>query len=142
MDLKCSQYLTGDSQYRKYILDPSFEYYLRNHYKPNQKKYIYLITFTLKDQNPTPQFIDEVETYIIAQSKREALQITKYSYVKEHTKAGVPHWHVSVTTYKRIKKTDSITTFSNMETSTFLSQRAHQILRPKTTCQKKEMLRM
>lgn len=65
-----------------------------------QKNYYYLITFTLVDKDNE----SSAEAYIIRQTERSALKLQSYEYVKEYTKAGMPHWHVSAVTTKPLKK--------------------------------------
>lgn len=67
-----------------------------------KKKYIYMLTFTLK-----PEAVGkakEAEDFVRAQADRKALGITSYSYVKELTKAGVPHFHAVIETEIPLKK--------------------------------------
>ncbi len=69
--------------------------------KNEKKKYYYMITFTLKRD-----FCDykNIEAFIKTQAFRSALQIEKASIVRELTKNGRPHWHMSVVTTKLLKK--------------------------------------
>lgn len=69
-------------------------------YNPHSKKYVYLVTFTKKDE--TDDSI--IEKYIINQFKRKPLKITEAHIVKELTKKGKSHWHVAVETEKPLKK--------------------------------------
>lgn len=64
------------------------------------KKYLYLITFTLRD----PLNSDKAEEYIRDQVNRSHLDLTRWIMAKEHTKKGVPHWHCAVEARKPIKK--------------------------------------
>lgn len=83
-------------------LADGFHRRLKAHLKKLQKKkYYYMLTFTLRDST---QDEDEVELYIIKQSKRTALQIDEFHHVKEYTKKGVAHWHVAIVTTKPLKK--------------------------------------
>ncbi len=66
-------------------------------------KYNYMITFTLRPDIPYKEIEDSIEQYIVRQFKRAPLQILRSHYVKEYTKAGVPHWHVAVETTKCLK---------------------------------------
>lgn len=71
------------------------------------KKYVYMVTFTVDPNKITEldeEREDEIETFIIKQSKRTALQLNRYDVVKEHHKDGRPHWHVLAVTRKPLKK--------------------------------------
>lgn len=75
---------------------------LRKPKKPVSKSYRYMVTFTL-----TPKQADkaeEAEAMIRAIADREALHIERFYLVKEHTKAGVPHWHAAVETTKALSR--------------------------------------
>lgn len=63
----------------------------------DQKKYCYLVTFTLKPEIGDDQ-VDEIENYIKAQFKRTPLKVDEAHIVRELTKKGKPHWHVVVQT--------------------------------------------
>lgn len=80
---------------------------IKNHIK--EKRYMYMITFTLKD----PKDETQAEEYIISQAKREALQIVQYQYAKEYTKKGIAHWHVAIETKIPIKKDRFIQYYKN-----------------------------
>lgn len=66
------------------------------------KSYKYMITFTLKPDAEDDH--EKAEFYIKEQVNRDALGILQYYYVKELTKAGVPHWHVAMSTTKPFKR--------------------------------------
>lgn len=72
-----------------------------------KQDYHYMITFTI-DPNKHPKVDTEltkrIEDYITAQSTRSGLHIKEMHYVKEFHKNGRPHWHVSLSTTKSIKK--------------------------------------
>lgn len=75
--------------------------------KQPSKKYIYLITFTIDPklfENIDKELEDDIEAYILRQRDRSGLHITDMYYVKELHKNGRPHWHVSVTCSRPIKK--------------------------------------
>ncbi len=67
------------------------------------KRYYYLITFTLSDENkdvdPT-----KVYKYIKTRLKAEGLKVVKAHLVQELTQQGRPHWHASVKSSKYISK--------------------------------------
>lgn len=68
--------------------------HLTNYYKELEKdnrRYIYLITFTKKDPNMED---DDIEKYIISKFQKDS--IIEAHMAKEKTKNGVSHWHVSV----------------------------------------------
>lgn len=69
--------------------------------KDKKKKYYYLVTFTLRN---IPEDIESIEEYIVSQANRRALQILEFHWVREYTKAEVPHWHVCIVTTKALKK--------------------------------------
>ncbi len=72
----------------------------------DKKQYIYLVTFTV-DPKKVPDYktrITEIEGFIQAQGLRTALHLSKYSFVREYTKKGVPHWHACVVSDKCLKK--------------------------------------
>ncbi|AXH76880.1 MAG: replicase [Virus sp.] len=72
-----------------------------------QKEYHYMITFTVSPTlHPTidNETEKQIEDYIRSQSDRTGLHVKEMHYVKELHKNGRPHWHVSVTTTKAIKK--------------------------------------
>lgn len=64
--------------------------------------YKYLVTFTLKPD--AVEDADKAELYIHSQADREMLKICAMSYVKELTKAGVPHFHAVIETSKPLKR--------------------------------------
>lgn len=64
------------------------------------KKYLYLITFTLRDATKA----EKAEAYIREQVNRSHLDLTRWIMAKEHTKKGTPHWHCAVESRKPIKK--------------------------------------
>ncbi len=75
-----------------------FKAFLKNR---EQKRYRYLITFTLR--KPCDD-IPAISSYIKSQLKRKPLKIEEAHLVQELTKAGIPHWHASVITTKPLKK--------------------------------------
>jgi len=80
----------------------NFAHYTSTIKKAKLKRYIYLVTFTLK-----PDAINEAakaEQYVIQQVARSALHLVSFVYVKELTKQGVPHWHCVVETTEPLKK--------------------------------------
>lgn len=79
----------------------AIKYNLKKRDKQN-KKYYYLITFTLKPDVDVVDII--IENYIIQRLKRKALNIIKCGFVKEYTKNGVAHWHAAVISTKYISK--------------------------------------
>lgn len=66
------------------------------------KRYMYLVTFTLKTDSIKDAL--QAEEFVKSQAERTALQIKKYAYVKELTKQGTPHFHVVVETLKPLKR--------------------------------------
>lgn len=78
-----------------------------HHYKKQiiyniQKKYFYLITFTLDPSKKCTE--KEAEAFIHAQAQRQALKIKQFYVSKEKHKSGKPHWHVAIETLKPLKK--------------------------------------
>lgn len=65
------------------------------------KKYRYLITFTLKEDGMNEE---EVQAYIEKQMLREPLKIEEFHISKEYTKSGRAHFHCAVQTAKPLKK--------------------------------------
>lgn len=66
--------------------------------------YFYLVTFTLRPEIESSQY-DEIESYIKKQfTERPSLKIKEAHIVRELTKKGVAHWHVSVKTSVPLKK--------------------------------------
>lgn len=65
-----------------------------------KKKYIYMVTFTLRDKKK----YDKARDYIYRQHERIQLKVIEYHVVEELTKAGMPHWHVAIETEKPLKK--------------------------------------
>ncbi len=76
--------------------------YLRKQDNMN-KRYYYLITFTLSDDNKDldPKLIKK---YIISRLAGSALQVEKAHLVQELTEQGRPHWHASVISKKYISR--------------------------------------
>lgn len=70
--------------------------------KNHNKNYYYLITFTKREDILIED--ESIEQYIIKQFQRKPLQITEAHIVKEKTKKGQSHWHVSVSAKKCLKK--------------------------------------
>lgn len=69
----------------------------------DEAQYYYLVTFTLRPE-AVPR-AEEAEKYIKKQFKeRLSLGVRESYIVRELTKLGVPHWHVSVRTSKPLKK--------------------------------------
>lgn len=72
-----------------------------------KKDYHYMITFTISPKLH-PEINSELKTkileYITAQAERTGLHVKEMYYVEENHKNGRPHWHVSLTTTKAIKK--------------------------------------
>lgn len=69
------------------------------------RKYIYLVTFTLRPEHHDSTVIhDMAQQHIEGIAKRDALLLEYFSYSKEHTKAGVPHWHAVLVSKNSIKK--------------------------------------
>ena len=69
------------------------------------RRYYYLITFTLKAKNiPSKEEQDSYEQYIFYRLRAPALHIEKCHLVKEYTKKGMPHWHASVKAKRFIAK--------------------------------------
>jgi len=74
---------------------------LRDH---KNKRYYYLITFTIKDYDKIDVMDSIIEKYIISRLRRTALQVEKAHIVKELTQNKVPHWHAAVKSKKYISK--------------------------------------
>lgn len=71
------------------------------------KDYHYMITFTVSPKlhpHLGTETEKAIEDYIRSQSTRTGLHIKEMHFVKELHKSGRPHWHVSLTTTKSIKK--------------------------------------
>ncbi len=66
------------------------------------KKYYYMITFTLRSD--VTEDNNKIENYIIQRLKCFALRIEKCHLVKEYTKKKVAHWHASVISKGYISK--------------------------------------
>lgn len=89
------------SRWKDDVLSP----YLKSKRKSisTEKRYRYMLTFTLKP-NALNQ-ADDAEKWIRQQAERkETLSLAYYAISKEHTKKGVPHWHVVVEALKPLKK--------------------------------------
>ncbi len=68
------------------------------------RRYTYLLTFTIRKEHvDTKSLRDEILAYISKQFLRKPLNVLKAHIVEEDTKAGRPHWHVSVETSKGLK---------------------------------------
>ncbi len=67
------------------------------------KRYYYLITFTLSDENKDADEVN-VYNYIKSRLQRSALQVEKAHLVIEYTKQDRPHYHASVISKKYISK--------------------------------------
>lgn len=108
-----------EKQYAQHIIDGNLtlasEYYAKHYHRMDSsyikkylnlqkaKKYYYLITFTLRKD--MKHLADEAEKYIKKQfTERPPLQIQEAYYVRELTKKGMPHWHVSVCSTTPIAK--------------------------------------
>lgn len=77
----------------------------------DSKRYFYLVTFTLNEKyhklynkNISEERAVEIESYICSQFQREPLQVQQAHIVREKTKKGLYHWHVSVETSKYLAK--------------------------------------
>lgn len=70
----------------------------------DERRYYYLLTFTLNPKLEVDETEDEIEKYIITRVKRKALKIVKAHIVKEYTKKGVAHWHVATKSKRYISK--------------------------------------
>lgn len=68
----------------------------------SKTNYFYLITFTVRECVTTKEEV--LQQYIESQFKRRALRIIQADIVKEYTKKGKVHWHVSVISEKRLLK--------------------------------------
>ncbi len=68
-----------------------------------EKRYYYLITFTLSDEHKDDD-PKTVRKYIIKRLAGKALQIEKAHIVEELTQQGRPHWHASIIAKKYISK--------------------------------------
>lgn len=77
-----------------------FKAMLKRTSKP--KIYRYLITFTLKPD--AVDKADDAEFLVVSQAERKALGFLSFVYVRELTKAGVPHFHCAVETDRILKK--------------------------------------
>lgn len=80
--------------------DPAFiQEYKKQQNENTKRKYYYLVTFTLKPGADE----DAAHAYVLRVPERSPLQIIRCDYVKELTKKGVTHWHMSVETTKALK---------------------------------------
>lgn len=90
------------AQWWKYFCDNGhLNKYLRT-VAQQDKIYRYLITFTLKPE--AVHQAEEAEAFVREQSKRVALKWLSFTYVKELTKQGAPHFHCAVETTQALKK--------------------------------------
>ncbi len=80
----------------------AFKNYLKLQDKQN-KKYYYMITFTLNDKSKDEDPI-KINKYIISRLQRPALKIEKAHIVQELTQQDRPHWHASVISKKYISQ--------------------------------------
>lgn len=97
--------------------------------------YVYLLTFTLdpkKQPHPlSSRAIESIESIIAAQGRRAALQVLKYSFVREYHKDGRPHWHALMVTKKCLRKdrfTPYLKKFGNIDISKSRSQQDGDVL--------------
>lgn len=94
----------------------------------DNKRYVYMITFTLSPNSKADQ--KSVEEFISNQARRTALQIVKFEMVKEYTKKGVPHWHALVVSKKHLAKDrfkHYIENYGNIDISKSKSQDSQHI---------------
>lgn len=100
--LKKNQFSQASAWYRVHYSDKGFNKTFKSVVaKLEKKKYYYLITFTLRQDYKN---YDNIEAFVKTQAFRPALQICKASVVRELTKNGRPHWHMSVISTKIIKR--------------------------------------
>lgn len=78
----------------------------RHNKKSRQKKYIYMVTFTIDPKkHPDSSLVEnQIVEYIKKQPKRDQLHITSATMVRELTKKGQPHWHCMFHTTKPLRK--------------------------------------
>jgi len=96
--------MVGDNQ----TLELAFSAELKKQLKRgNQKEFIYMVTFTIdkkKVEDLSESKIDEIEYYISSQKNRKALNLLKFSIVREQCKDGTPHWHALMISSKYLAK--------------------------------------
>lgn len=119
-----------EEQLRKIITIEFHHAYSKYLSNKKQKHHIYMVTFTIKP-GVKEEAYDSAEDLVRATAKREALKIIRYEYVKEYTKAGIPHWHALVVTTKPLKKDRFnyyIKTFGSIDISKNKAQQTSEIV--------------
>lgn len=98
-ELSFGKVLMNDNRRKKY-----WRYCDDKDGKGLKRKFIYLLTFTLRPDKQSSEFSEKAEEYIRDISKRDALGIKYLAFVREHTEKGVPHWHVCIETKTALKR--------------------------------------
>lgn len=76
--------------------------YMQDYFRQQkEKKYVYMVTFTLDPKKKHNEA--RVEEFIHLQAKRSALHVTSAYVSKEYHQSGTPHWHMVLTTCKPIR---------------------------------------
>lgn len=96
--------------------------WLKKRAKDN-KRYRYLVTFTLdpKKNELNEELYKLVEDYIISLAGSIQYCPIHWAFVREYTKAGVAHWHVSIVSKTIVKQSYFkyyITKYGNVDVST------------------------
>lgn len=96
-----------NQRFLKYLAtDPNAHKVLSKYIRSlKRNRYIYMLTFTLRDASNESAAVK----YIKGLPNREPLKIYYMSYVRELTKAGMPHFHAAVGTKIPLKKSRLIT---------------------------------
>lgn len=122
--LKKNDFKNASIYYRAHYTEKDFtKSFKQSVNKLERKKYYYMITFTLA-KDYTEKEYKEIEKFIETQAFRPALQIEKASIVKELTKRGRPHWHMSIVSTKIIKK-DRFNYYANLYGTIDISKNRH-----------------
>jgi len=66
-----------------------------------EQTYMYMVTFTIDPKKPHD--VDNIEAYIHKQPLRSEFRTKSAYIVREYTKAGQAHWHMSIVTGKSLR---------------------------------------
>ncbi len=114
----------ASNYYRTIYQDKSFtKRFKKTVSKLERKRYYYMITFTLAKDYTKDEYL-KIEKFIETQAFRPALQIEKAFIVKELTKKGRPHWHMSIVSTKILKK-DRFNYYQNLYGTIDISKNRH-----------------
>lgn len=105
-----------------------------------KKKYIYMLTFTLRDKEDYAK----AREYIYRQHLREQLKVMSYYVVEELTKKGMPHFHVAIQTEKPLKKNRFnyySKLYGNIDLSRTKGQTVDSVLNYMSKCNEPEQLK-